>query len=242
MAIHVQKKRLLAEVAVVDDFVTAFAAVLVTADYGREFLVRACASATSGVVGAAAVVRASGVVRASRIVGAVVRGVGRGGSAVLYEGDLVGQEVVDALLVDKLEGGVEGGDKTLDELGGCLCLGLHGAGGDEADGEVAEAEELDVVALLEVLLDVVGVAVEDVLDVSRGGTGLGCDLVCHVVGGQQSVAEWLNTVHGLGVILVEHHRVFDYFVRFRHRELPIAGMGLGIYRASCPARHELNNN
>ena len=65
-----------------------------------------------------------------------------------------------------------------------FCLGLHSAGGDEADGEVAEAKELDVVAFLEVLLHVVGVAVEDVLHFAWGGGGLGGNLIGDVIGGQ----------------------------------------------------------
>ena len=108
---------------------------------------------------------AGGIVRASILDGRV----GGDGAVILHQGDLVGQEVVDALAVDELERGSETRHKTLDELGSGLLLGLRRTGGDETDGEVAEAQELDLITLLEVLLDVVGVAVEHVLHVAWSG-------------------------------------------------------------------------
>ena len=186
---------LLSHVAVT--IIGVVAAALVTSRYWRLFL-------TAGVV--AAVFR-QGVVGGRR-------------AAVLHEGDFVGQEVVDALAVDNLERRGEARHEALDELGSRILLALGSARGDEADGEVAEAEELYGVAFLQVLLHVVGVAVEDVLHVARGGTGLGGNLVCHVLGGEDAVADGLHTVHGLGVLLVEHHRAFLHFVCFWHRICP----------------------
>ena len=96
----------------------------------------------TGVAAAAGVVSATGVAAAAGVIAAHDR-VGRDGSVILHEGDFVGQEVVDALAVDNLKRGREAWHEALNELGCGFLLGLCRTSGDETDGEVAEAEELD---------------------------------------------------------------------------------------------------
>ena len=57
------------------------------------------------------------------------------------------------------------------------------------------------------------------------GKGAGVLRTAGLVGGQQAVADGLYTEHGLGVLLVEHHRVFAYFVGFAHKAI-LFGLGL----------------
>ena len=140
---------------------------------------------TAARIGIGDIRSAGGIVRASILDGRV----GRDAAVVLHQRDLIRQEVVDALAVDELERGSETRHKTLDELGSGLLLGLSRTGGDETDGEVAEAQELDLITLLEVLLDVVGVAVEHVLHVARSGRRLGGNLVSDIVGGECTVVD-----------------------------------------------------
>ena len=57
------------------------------------------------------------------------------------------------------------------------------------------------------------------------GKGAGVFRTAGLVGGQQAVADGLYIEHGLGVLLVEHHRVFAYFVGFAHKAI-LFGLGL----------------
>ena len=164
------------------------------------------------------------IAAAAALVGAAAASVVRHGgvsglrTAVLHEGDFFGQEVIDAAAVDKLKRGTERGHEALDETGGGLLLSLHGAGGDETDVEVAHSEELDGIALLQVLLDIVGIAVEHVLHVARRCRRLGGNLCCHIFRGEHTVAYRLNTEHRLGVLLVEHHSSLHDFECFWHNK------------------------
>ena len=117
------------------------------------------------------VVRAAGVVAFGGVGGFIHHG-----AAVLDELDVLRDEVVDALAVDNLERWHEVGHHSLDESRrGLLLVGSGSL--DELDVELAESEQFDGIALLQVLLDVVRIAVEHVEHVSRGERRLVGNLV-----------------------------------------------------------------
>ena len=161
------------------------------------------------------VVSAAGVSAAGVVAFGGVGGFIHHGAAVLNEFDVLRDEVVDALAVDNLERWHEVGHHSLDESRrGLLLVGSGSL--DELDVELAESEQFDGIALLQVLLDVVRIAVEHVEHVSRGERRLVGNLVGSLRGGERAVVHWFHTEDVVNVVLVELNLVTGHFVCFGH--------------------------
>ena len=137
----------------------------------------------------------------------------------LADARLAGQQQ-GATAMNKLEDASQtAGAEARNRLEGKTIVEANVTPNEKAVNEIAEdaeAEQLDAVALLQVFLHIVGVAVEHVLHVAGGDRRLCGNLLCGVFSGQHSVAHGSHAVNGLGILLVEEHGAFGYFVSFWH--------------------------
>ena len=136
------------------------------------------------------------------------------------QADLVRHQIVDTLAVQYRIRWTELRNHTVyqsavGQLNVTYCMS-----DDEADAQSAKPQQFHVITLSQVLLDIVGIAVQHSQHISRRSSTLSGNLFGHLSGVQQSITHGTNSINFLPFSVAHGNNLGDGLVSFTHTSCP----------------------